>query len=96
MEESIGIRELKAHASEILKGVRADGASYTVTHHGQAIARLIPLLPPRSLEEDSQPFAGIADILAAFDALAADIAQQLPRDEAVSALALVRDQRREP
>jgi len=40
---SIGVRELKARASEILRRVRDRRARYLVTHHGRPIAALIPL-----------------------------------------------------
>lgn len=40
--ETIGIRDLKAHASHILRRVRETGAAYTVTHHGRAVARITP------------------------------------------------------
>jgi len=73
--ETIGIRELKTHASEILKRVREDGATYTVTHHGRAIARLTPIV---ELDEDRRPFASVEEMVAAFDALAEEIGRHLP------------------
>lgn len=39
----IGIRELKAHASEILRSVREQGARYTVTYRGRPVGVLLPL-----------------------------------------------------
>ena len=48
----IGIRELKTHASEILKSVRDAGARYTVTYRGRPIGVLLPLPPtPRNAPE---------------------------------------------
>lgn len=43
-----GIRELRAHLSRYLEAVRK-GQEITVTDHGQAVARLVPLDQPRPL-----------------------------------------------
>lgn len=39
----IGIRELKARASEIVRSVRENRSRYVVTHRGRAVAVLLPL-----------------------------------------------------
>lgn len=39
----IGVRELKARASEIVKSVREEGARYVVTYRGKAVGVLMPL-----------------------------------------------------
>lgn len=39
----IGIRELKARASEILRQVRDEQASYTVTYRGRPVGVLLPI-----------------------------------------------------
>lgn len=44
----VGIRELKAHASEIMRAVREEGASYVITHRGRPSGILIPY-PDESL-----------------------------------------------
>jgi prevent-host-death family protein len=44
-----GVRELRDHLSKYLELVR-DGAEVTVTDHGKAIARLVPLGRPRPLD----------------------------------------------
>jgi prevent-host-death family protein len=96
MDETIGVRELKTHASEILKCVREEGASYTVTHRGRAIARLTPVRSRSILDdEDDKPFESVEEMLAAFDALAAEIAEHIPPGEEVSAVDMVREQRRD-
>lgn len=95
MDETKGIREFKAHLSDILRCVRQDGASFTVTHRGQAVARLTPVRPAPVAEWQEQPFASVAETLAAFDALAEEIAQHLPPDQTISAVEMVRDQRRD-
>ncbi|MEM9036726.1 MAG: type II toxin-antitoxin system prevent-host-death family antitoxin [Actinomycetota bacterium] len=44
-----GVRELRDHLSRYLAKVR-DGAEITVTDHGQAVARIVPLEQPRPLD----------------------------------------------
>lgn len=39
----IGIRELKARASEILRHVRDERATYTVTYRGRPVGVLLPV-----------------------------------------------------
>ena len=39
----VGIRELKAHASEIIRRVRERQARYVFTHHGRPVELLVPL-----------------------------------------------------
>ncbi len=49
---SVGVRELKARASEILRNVRERKARYLITYHGRSIATLIPLDDVESGETD--------------------------------------------
>ena len=44
-----GVRELRDHLSRYLDAVR-DGQEVTVTDHGKAVARLVPLARPRPLD----------------------------------------------
>ena len=44
-----GVRELRDHLSRYLDLVR-DGEEVTVTDHGRAVARLVPLSQPRLLD----------------------------------------------
>ena len=44
-----GVRDLRDHLSRYLAQVR-DGAEVTVTDHGHAVARLVPLQQPRTLD----------------------------------------------
>jgi len=44
-----GVRELRDHLSRYLDIVR-DGQEITVTDHGKAVARLVPLDQPRPLD----------------------------------------------
>jgi prevent-host-death family protein len=39
----VGIRELKAHASEIVRALREDKVHYIVTHQGQPVGVLSPI-----------------------------------------------------
>ncbi len=39
----IGIRELKTHASEIVRRVSEDGQRYIVTRHGRPQAAIVPV-----------------------------------------------------
>ncbi|MCE7939175.1 hypothetical protein DCC79_15625 [bacterium] len=96
MSGTIGVRELKAHASEILRCVREEGASYTVTHRGQAVARLTPVNPGQAFdEEDLSPFGSVEEMNDGFDRLAEEIARRIPPGTAVSAVEAVREQRRD-
>jgi prevent-host-death family protein len=42
----IGVRELKARASEIVRNVRERRARYTITYRGKPVGVLIPLEQP--------------------------------------------------
>ena len=44
-----GVRELRDHLSRYLEVVR-DGQEVTVTDHGKAVARLVPLDVPRAID----------------------------------------------
>lgn len=40
----IGIRELKSHASEIVRAVREERAEYVITHRGKPVAMIVPFV----------------------------------------------------
>ena len=46
----IGVRELKARASEILREVRDRRTRYVVTHRGRPVGLLVPMPQPRAEE----------------------------------------------
>ena len=48
----LGIRELKAKASEILRNVRQQGRRYIITHRGRPVAVLSPVETPRIATDD--------------------------------------------
>ncbi len=47
----IGVRELKTHASKIVRSVREARASYTVTYRGRPVGVLSPLPTPTAPEQ---------------------------------------------
>jgi len=49
----IGVRELKANISEILRQVEEEGEVVEVTRHGHVIARLMPVEQLQSDERDA-------------------------------------------
>ena len=71
-KHQVGVRELKTHASEILRRVRERQETITITHRGEVIARIEPVRPARTAEED------LADYWAELDQLIADIAEKTP------------------
>ena len=44
----VGVRELKTHASEIVRNVRERRARYTITYRGQPVGVLMPLEQPQA------------------------------------------------
>jgi len=83
--QTVGIRELKERASEILRLVRTEGASFEVTYHGRVVARLVPSIVPE---------AGTADAFwERWDQLTQQISAHWPAD--VTAVDAVREGRRE-
>jgi prevent-host-death family protein len=83
----IGIRELKQRASEILRQVREDQESFTVTYRGKVVARLVPVSDPAA------DLARASAIWTQMDELAREIGVHWPSE--VSAAEAVNEQRRE-
>ncbi len=83
----VGIRQLKEHASDLLRRVRERNEIITITHRGRAVARLVPVT-----DEDSEK-AEARTIWAGMDELAQEIDVHWP--EGVSAVDAVHEQRRE-
>ena len=42
---TVGIRELKQQASELIRQVRESGDEIRVTYHGKVVARILPVQP---------------------------------------------------
>jgi prevent-host-death family protein len=82
----IGIRELKQHASEILRRVRENKEVVTITYRGKPVARLVPV---ESMEDKR---AEARAVLAEMDELARELEPYLPKG--ASAADAVSEQRR--
>ena len=57
---SIGVRDLKARASAILRSVQERRRRYLVTSHGRPIAALIPLDEVEDIEPDEAAWQELA------------------------------------
>ncbi|CUS04015.2 conserved protein of unknown function [Candidatus Promineifilum breve] len=83
---TIGVRELKDNLSSVLQRVRWEREAVDITHHGQTIARLVPVEPPSSTTEE------IEALMTDLATLAAEIGRQWPAG--VSAVEAVAEGRR--
>jgi prevent-host-death family protein len=84
---AVGIRELKARASELVREVRDHRNSIDVKHRGRVVARLVPAVPELT---EAKSFD---EVWAEMDRLAAEISESWP--EGVSAADAIADVRRE-
>ena len=66
---TVGIRELKQQASELVRMVRETGNEVQVTYHGEVVALLIPVKPVKNSEK----------AWAKLDNLAAEIGARWPK-----------------
>ncbi len=73
---TVGIRELKQRASELVRQVRERGTPVHITYHGKVVALLVPVEQARDQEVEAQAWS-------ALDELASQIGQRWP--EGVSA-----------
>ncbi len=80
---TVGIRELKQQASELVRMVRETGNEVQVTYHGEVVALLIPVKPAR--KKADRAWANL-------DNLAAEIGARWPKG--VSAADAVSEARR--
>ncbi len=85
--QSIGIRELKEHTSQVLRRVREKGQSLQVTYRGQVIALILPAPSSKPKAKDLETYW--TDL----DQLSAEIGAHWPAG--VSATDAVREGRRE-
>jgi prevent-host-death family protein len=81
---TVGIRELKQQASELVRMVRETGKEVQVTYHGEVVALLIPVKRTQHKDE--------AKAWAKLDNLAAEIGARWPKG--VSAADAVSEARR--
>jgi prevent-host-death family protein len=72
---TVGIRELKQQASELVRMVRETGKEVQVTYHGQVVALLIPV--KRVRQDDKNAWASL-------DNLAAEIGSRWPKGVSAS------------
>jgi prevent-host-death family protein len=85
--QSIGIRELKEHTSQVLRRVREKGQSLQVTYRGQVIALILPAASSKPKVKDLEKYW--TDL----DQLSAEISAHCP--PRISATDTVREGRRE-
>ncbi len=83
---TIGVRELKDNLSSVLQRVRAERETIDITHHGQMIARLVPVEPPPPAADE------IEALMTDLATLAAEIGRQWPAG--VSAFEAIAEERR--
>jgi prevent-host-death family protein len=84
---SVGMRDLKQRASQIVRSVQETGEPVEVTRHGRPVARIVPLAP--RLEASSEA----ADIWDEMDRLARELSRRWP--QGLAAADAVAEQRRE-
>jgi prevent-host-death family protein len=84
---SIGVRELKTHASRVLRDVAERGDTVEVTHRGRVVARIVPVAAPEAAA------AGDSAVWSDLDRLAAEIGARWPAG--VSAVDAVQEGRRD-
>jgi prevent-host-death family protein len=82
---TVGIRELKQQASELVRHVRETGGPVQVTYHGKVVALLVPVERSRDPEQEAQAWTDL-------DRLAAEIGARWP--EGISAEQAVSEGRR--
>jgi len=85
--EEIGIRELKQRASEILRQVRKEHESLSVTYRGKVVAKLVPAMDPSADQEVASA------IWTRMDDLSREVSAHWPNGS--SASEAVSEQRRE-
>jgi len=73
MSESISAADANRHFSQILRGVREDGATYIVTSHGKPVAKIVPI------DDEDDDAERIAARKALFERLGKQPVLDLPR-----------------
>ena len=91
----VGVRELKARASEIVRNVRDRRARYTITYRGRPVAVLLPVDEGWMEGETERALASARpgqEVWAELEALREEIGQSWRSDK--TAVELVSEQRR--
>lgn len=86
-KRSVGVRELRQHATEIVRQVRVRRATVQITYRGKVVAQLIPVDEPFATQKET------AAVWTDLDRLAAEIGARWPTR--VGAVDAVREGRRE-
>ncbi len=84
---TVGVRELKASASRLLKRVRERGDEIQITYRGRVVARIVPVVKRRTSER------GDRGVWADLDRLAVEIGTRWPKG--VTAATAVAEGRRD-
>jgi prevent-host-death family protein len=84
---TVGVRELKASASRLLKRVRERGDEIQITYRGRVVARIVPVVERRTSER------GNRGVWADLDRLAVEIGTRWPKG--VTAATAVAEGRRD-
>jgi prevent-host-death family protein len=82
---TVGVRELKQQASELIRHVRETGGQVEVTYHGKVVALLVPVNPVLDSEGERRTWDKL-------DTLAVEIGAKWPKS--VSAAQAVSEARR--
>ena len=61
---TVGIRQLKQQASELVRKVREEGQEIQITYRGRVVARIVPVANHWRADEEAQAWANL-DLLAA-------------------------------
>lgn len=82
---TVGIRELKQQASELVRKVRENGSEIHITFHGKVVALIIPVTSAEQSADENRAWADL-------DQLAAEIGRRWPAD--ISSVDAVAEARR--
>ena len=82
----VGIRELKARASQVIRRVREHSETIDITHHGKVVARVVPVSRPSSRTRTPAAWSTV-------DRVAKEIGANWPKGR--SATTAVREGRRD-
>ncbi len=74
---TVGIRELKQQASELIRMVRETGTEVQITYHGKVVALLVPVEQAAQTEQETKAWMDI-------DHLAAEIGARWPKGVSAS------------
>ncbi len=82
---TVGVRELKQQASELIRLIRETGNEVQVTYRGKVVALLVPVVSPENKMSEQRAWVSV-------DTLAAEIGALWPKD--VSASQAISESRR--